>query len=132
MLGFKVDPKETLDYVFKEITSLWQTFSSRPIFGVRARTLCAPRPYMNMFWVRTGGATLPCRQLRDSALMGSALRLRLVSRAVCIAGGVRHPVRARARIARVHAHPFAVSAPALSESCVLSCHAHRLAGSAAV
>ncbi len=24
ILGFKVDPKETLDYVFKEISSLWQ------------------------------------------------------------------------------------------------------------
>jgi Bardet-Biedl syndrome 5 protein len=24
ILGFKIDPKETLDYVFKEISSLWQ------------------------------------------------------------------------------------------------------------
>ncbi len=24
ILGFKIDPKETLDYVFKELTSLWQ------------------------------------------------------------------------------------------------------------
>ena len=24
VLGFKIDPKETLDYVFKEINSLWQ------------------------------------------------------------------------------------------------------------
>lgn len=24
ILGFKIDPKETLDYVYKEISSLWQ------------------------------------------------------------------------------------------------------------
>lgn len=34
ILGFKIDPKETLDYVFKEISSLWQVFSSSPVFGV--------------------------------------------------------------------------------------------------
>ncbi|KAJ9516543.1 hypothetical protein QJQ45_015098 [Haematococcus lacustris] len=36
MLGFKVDPKETLDYVHKELSSLWATYSQRPIFGVEA------------------------------------------------------------------------------------------------
>ncbi|MEW5303918.1 MAG: hypothetical protein WDW38_000017 [Sanguina aurantia] len=36
ILGFKIDPKETLDYVFKEISSLWQVFSTSPIFGVEA------------------------------------------------------------------------------------------------
>lgn len=34
ILGFKIDPKETLDYVFKEISSLWQVFSASPVFGV--------------------------------------------------------------------------------------------------
>ena len=33
VLGFKIDPKETLDYVFKEINSLWQ---------VRARRMWMP------------------------------------------------------------------------------------------
>ena len=33
VLGFKIDPKETLDYVFKEINSLWQ---------VRARQMWKP------------------------------------------------------------------------------------------
>ena len=28
VLGFKIDPKETLDYVFKEINSLWQVIMS--------------------------------------------------------------------------------------------------------
>ncbi|KAG2435580.1 hypothetical protein HYH02_011873 [Chlamydomonas schloesseri] len=34
ILGFKVDPKETLDYVFKEISSLWQVYAANPVFGV--------------------------------------------------------------------------------------------------
>ncbi|GAX84056.1 hypothetical protein CEUSTIGMA_g11480.t1 [Chlamydomonas eustigma] len=34
VLGFRVDPKETLDYVYKEISSLWQVYSKAPIFGV--------------------------------------------------------------------------------------------------
>ena len=29
VLGFKIDPKETLDYVFKEINSLWQVRARR-------------------------------------------------------------------------------------------------------
>ncbi|KAG2502102.1 hypothetical protein HYH03_000594 [Edaphochlamys debaryana] len=37
ILGFKVDPKETLDYVFKEISSLWQVYTVNPIFGVEYR-----------------------------------------------------------------------------------------------
>jgi len=37
VLGFKVDPKETLDYVYKEISSLWQVFAKKPIFGVDAQ-----------------------------------------------------------------------------------------------
>ncbi len=34
VLGFKIDPKETLDYVFKEINSLWQVYAKAPIYGV--------------------------------------------------------------------------------------------------
>ena len=34
VLGFKIDPKETLDYVYKEIYSLWQVYAKAPIFGV--------------------------------------------------------------------------------------------------
>ena len=34
VLGFKIDPKETLDYCFKEINSLWSVYSKTPIFGV--------------------------------------------------------------------------------------------------
>ncbi|GLC40971.1 hypothetical protein PLESTB_000961300 [Pleodorina starrii] len=37
VLGFKVDPKETLDYVYKEISSLWQVYASNPVFGVEYR-----------------------------------------------------------------------------------------------
>jgi len=37
VLGFKVDPKETLDYVYKEITSLWKVYVKQPIFGVEVR-----------------------------------------------------------------------------------------------
>ncbi|GLI70245.1 hypothetical protein VaNZ11_015091 [Volvox africanus] len=37
VLGFKVDPKETLDYVYKEISSLWQVYATNPIFGVEYR-----------------------------------------------------------------------------------------------
>jgi hypothetical protein len=34
VLGFKIDPKETMDYVFKEISSLWQVYSVAPVFGI--------------------------------------------------------------------------------------------------
>lgn len=34
VLGFKIDPKETLDYVYKEINSLWQVYARSPSFGV--------------------------------------------------------------------------------------------------
>eukprot|EP00201_Polytomella_parva_P021614 CAMPEP_0175046606 /NCGR_PEP_ID=MMETSP0052_2-20121109/5125_1 /TAXON_ID=51329 ORGANISM="Polytomella parva, Strain SAG 63-3" /NCGR_SAMPLE_ID=MMETSP0052_2 /ASSEMBLY_ACC=CAM_ASM_000194 /LENGTH=123 /DNA_ID=CAMNT_0016310373 /DNA_START=784 /DNA_END=1155 /DNA_ORIENTATION=+ len=34
VLGFRIDPRETLDYVFKELSSLWQVFTNNPIFGV--------------------------------------------------------------------------------------------------
>lgn len=34
VLGFKVDPRETLDYVAKEIVSLWQTYAVNPTLGV--------------------------------------------------------------------------------------------------
>eukprot|EP00878_Enallax_costatus_P012631 GHUV01013194.1.p1 GENE.GHUV01013194.1~~GHUV01013194.1.p1 ORF type:complete len:293 (+),score=89.64 GHUV01013194.1:2555-3433(+) len=34
VLGFKVDPKETLDYVNKEMNSLLQAYATNPIFGV--------------------------------------------------------------------------------------------------
>ncbi|EFJ53283.1 Bardet-Biedl syndrome 5 [Volvox carteri f. nagariensis] len=37
VLGFKVDPKETLDYVYKEISSLWQVYAAHPVFGVEYR-----------------------------------------------------------------------------------------------
>lgn len=42
ILGFKVDPKETLDYVHKEISSLWQVYTANPVFGVEYR----PEAYM--------------------------------------------------------------------------------------
>jgi len=31
----RVEPRETLDYVFKEISSLWQVYTQCPIFGVQ-------------------------------------------------------------------------------------------------
>eukprot|EP00877_Chromochloris_zofingiensis_P005448 jgi/Chrzof1/14904/Cz09g20050.t1 len=34
VLGFKIDPAETLEYVQKELNSLWQVYSNNPIFGV--------------------------------------------------------------------------------------------------
>jgi len=35
ILGFRVDPQDKLQDVFQEIKSLWQVFSSNPIFGVQ-------------------------------------------------------------------------------------------------
>ncbi|GFR43331.1 hypothetical protein Agub_g4401 [Astrephomene gubernaculifera] len=37
ILGFKVDPRETLEYVYKEISSLWQVYTANPVFGVEYR-----------------------------------------------------------------------------------------------
>lgn len=34
VLGFKVDPRETLDYVHKELSSLLQAYTNDPIYGV--------------------------------------------------------------------------------------------------
>lgn len=42
ILGFKIDPKETLDYVHKEIMSLWQTYAQTPVFGVEAKAIYDP------------------------------------------------------------------------------------------
>jgi Bardet-Biedl syndrome 5 protein len=33
VLGFRVDPKETLEYVYKEISSLWQVRALFPTLG---------------------------------------------------------------------------------------------------
>ena len=34
VLGFRIDPKERLEQVFKEVESMHKAYSSRPIFGV--------------------------------------------------------------------------------------------------
>jgi Bardet-Biedl syndrome 5 protein len=39
VLGFKIDPKETMDYVFKEISSLWQVYSVTPVFGIEFESM---------------------------------------------------------------------------------------------
>lgn len=39
ILGFKVDPKETLDYVYKEIMSLWKAYKQQPFFGIDSEAL---------------------------------------------------------------------------------------------
>ena len=36
ILGFKIDPTETLEYVRKEIRSLFDAYGQRPVFGVEA------------------------------------------------------------------------------------------------
>mmetsp|Transcript_12869 Transcript_12869/g.22725 ORF Transcript_12869/g.22725 Transcript_12869/m.22725 type:complete len:351 (+) Transcript_12869:249-1301(+) len=47
-LGFKVDPKETLDYVHKEISSLFETFGKQPIFGVECDVSAHLAPLASM------------------------------------------------------------------------------------
>ncbi len=34
MLGFRIDPAEKLQEVYKEISSMHKTYSAKPIFGV--------------------------------------------------------------------------------------------------
>ena len=48
ILGFRVDPKERLDDIFKEVQSLHQVFSANPIFGVQYQTEDRPLPMDQM------------------------------------------------------------------------------------
>lgn len=34
ILGFRIDPKERMTQLHKEISSLWQVYTANPIFGV--------------------------------------------------------------------------------------------------
>jgi hypothetical protein len=55
VLGFKVDPKETLDYVFKEISSLWEV---RAIVCAAAAAAAAADRSSSSDGSSSGGRTL--------------------------------------------------------------------------
>jgi Bardet-Biedl syndrome 5 protein len=44
ILGFRVDPKERVNDVFKEMISLYQVYSTTPVFGVEFNVEAADNP----------------------------------------------------------------------------------------
>jgi Bardet-Biedl syndrome 5 protein len=43
VLGFRVDPLERLEGVFKEVSALWEVYGNAPVLGVEYRVESAPR-----------------------------------------------------------------------------------------
>ncbi|KAI8470367.1 MAG: Bardet-Biedl syndrome 5 protein [Monoraphidium minutum] len=73
VLGFKAEPQETLDYIHKEISSLWQVYSQAPVFGVQ----------YDASGVRGGEAATAAQQAAAAALASEEEDVRILGEEAC-------------------------------------------------